>query len=195
MKKIIIIFLVLSGCGSSYGPPPAPEAPKQAAEGGGAPAAEQAGAQTSAQVSSKWLVIRKSFESYTKKPLQGKRDVFISYLADFSGIDEIIDELVSKEQEKQEQTPKSPLEIYPPENYVIDLIQSGTADPKAMITDPSGKAYIVGVGTKIGNRGGKIQTITQYQVIISDGDHPPITKEIEQPEQFVYKELENMSEF
>jgi Tfp pilus assembly protein PilP len=68
----------------------------------------------------------------------------------------------------EEEIPRGPLEQFPLSEYGIKSIMSGTAVPKAMVVDPKGEAYIIQKDTKMGDKGGIVESITQYMVIVKE---------------------------
>jgi Tfp pilus assembly protein PilP len=61
-----------------------------------------------------------------------------------------------------------PLEQFELSDYELVGIISGSGLKKAMIQDPSGKGYLVQVGTTIGKRGGRIIRIADREVVIEE---------------------------
>jgi Tfp pilus assembly protein PilP len=72
---------------------------------------------------------------------------------------------------------------------------SGTAISKALLVDPKGKSFIVTVGTKVGNRGGKVAAISATEVRIEEPARPPVVKALELPSTEMERELQSVQEF
>ena len=45
---------------------------------------------------------------------------------------------------------------------------SGTAVPKAMVVDPQGVMHVIEKNTPLGNKGGIVESITQYIVVVKE---------------------------
>lgn len=92
-------------------------------------------------------------EEYNYNPI-GKRDPFRSFLAD-------------------ELAPDTRKVVTPLQRYDLDQLKIigiiwGISSPRAMVTSPDGKGYVVQKGTLIGKNWGKVSRITQDEVIISE---------------------------
>jgi len=92
-------------------------------------------------------------EEYTYNPI-GKRDPFKSFLA-------------------EEIAPGTQKALTPLQRFDIDQmgligIIWGISTPRAMVTTPDGKGYVVQKGTLVGKNWGKVSRITQDEVIISE---------------------------
>ncbi|MBA4394431.1 MAG: hypothetical protein C0407_12840 [Desulfobacca sp.] len=61
-----------------------------------------------------------------------------------------------------------PLEQFELSDYELVGIVIGSGLKKAMIQDPSGKGYLVQIGTAIGKRGGKIIRIADREVVVEE---------------------------
>lgn len=144
------------------------------------------------KINTKFLLISPYFQTYLSKPLQGKVDIFKSNLAKFAPFMEGALEEVAKPVEEGK---KSPLEYYTTDSYSLQLIMSGTPVPKALVIDPKGKTYIIEEGTRIGNNDGKVEKITQYEVVIIEKDKAPIVKTISPPFSYISEEMEAMREY
>ncbi len=92
-------------------------------------------------------------EEYTYNPI-GKRDPFKSFLA-------------------EEIAPGTQKALTPLQRFDIDQmgligIIWGISTPRAMVTTPDGKGYVVQKGTLVGKNWGKVSRITQDEVIVSE---------------------------
>lgn len=65
--------------------------------------------------------------------------------------------------------PKTPLQRFPLEELKFTgVIWSKSRTPEALIEDPVGKGYRVGVGTLVGNRGAKIVKILPENLVVEE---------------------------
>lgn len=66
--------------------------------------------------------------------------------------------------------PKTPLQRYPAEELkLVGVVWSGTPlKPKALVEDPTGKGYVVMVGTLVGDKGGGIIQIAPDLVTVEE---------------------------
>ena len=64
--------------------------------------------------------------------------------------------------------PVGPLQMFPVRDYDLKAIMSGTAVPKAMIVDPQGGMHVIEKDTALGNKGGIVESITQYLVVVKE---------------------------
>ena len=92
-------------------------------------------------------------EDYRYRP-DGKRDPFESF--------------VRVRLSSEDSDIASPLERYDLSQLMVTGIVWGTTNARALIEDPSGKGYIVGVGTAIGKNRGKVITIGNNRVVVKE---------------------------
>lgn len=65
--------------------------------------------------------------------------------------------------------PRTPLQGYPAEQLKLaGVVWGGDGKAKALIEDPQGKGYAVGVGTLVGDRGGKVVRILPDRIVIEE---------------------------
>jgi hypothetical protein len=138
----------------------------------------------------KFAILKPYFKEYLKRPADADINIFKSNLAAFAPLVEVEEEPTAGEDE-----PKTPLEYYDVDSYKLVLIMSGTAQAKAMVTDPQYKSYIVQMGTKIGNRGGKITMITATEVRVEEPGRPLVIKALESPLEEMERELQSVQEY
>jgi type IV pilus assembly protein PilP len=67
---------------------------------------------------------------------------------------------------KQELT--SPLQKYDLGQITLKAVIWGVADARAMVEDPTGKGYVVGVGSDIGKNSGKVLKIEDRKVLVRE---------------------------
>lgn len=188
---LLLTAISLPGCGGK------PKAPAT-----GAPAANaQAGAQGTAggvqaaqpgppAANPRFALIRPYFSQFLRHPVEGKVNIFKRNLAQFAPR---IDLDVTADSTSDE--PKTPLELYDVENYSVTLIMSGTAMAKALLVDPRGKTYVATAGSKVGNRGGKIVSISSTEIRIEEPGRPATIKVLEPPTTDMIRELQAVQEF
>jgi len=154
-------------------PPPAPPPPEAAGP-----------------ANPKYAILKPYFKEYLKRPADADVNVFKANLAAFAPIVEI-----EEEPETTQEEAKTPLEFFDVDSYKLVLIMSGTAQAKAMLTDPQGKSFIVQVGTKIGNRAGKVASISSTEMRIEEPGHPVIVKALESGLEDMQRELQAVEEY
>jgi type IV pilus assembly protein PilP len=159
---------------------------KKRRRGAPPPAATEAAAP---QANPRFAMLKPYFAQYHKRPVDTKTNLFRNNLAQFAPRVEIETEV-----EKPSEEPKTPLEYYDAETYRLVLIMSGTAQAKALVTDPKGKSFIIMVGTRIGNRGGKVASITATEVRVEEPGRQPVIKALEPPTRDIEKELQAVQE-
>ena len=151
--KALVVFgaaaMLLAACGGDETPvvqtaPSNPGAPANPAD----PAATAAAAEATATPTPE-----EANEEYNYNPI-GKRDPFRSFLAD-------------------ELAPDTRKVVTPLQRFDLDQLRIigiiwGISSPRAMVTTPEGKGYVVQKGTLIGKNWGKVSRITQDEVIISE---------------------------
>ena len=85
-----------------------------------------------------------------------KRDPFQSFLLSASS-SPLIDNI-----------PRTPLQKYEVGQYVLTGIIWGIDRPRALVEDPSGDGHVVEIGTYIGTKWGKVETIEEGVVTITE---------------------------
>ena len=64
----------------------------------------------------------------------------------------------------------------------VKSLSSTSGLPKAVVVDPRGQAYVVQRDTRIGNKGGIIDSITQYMVVVKEPNaEEPVKMTIKPP--------------
>ena len=94
-------------------------------------------------------------EEFTYNPI-GKRDPFRSFLA-FASDNSIIENI-----------PRTPLQRYDIEQYTLTGIISGIDRPRALVEDPTGIGHVMELGDYIGTNWGKVTSIEDDIVIITE---------------------------
>ena len=85
-----------------------------------------------------------------------KRDPFQSFLLSASS-SPLIDNI-----------PRTPLQKYEVGQYILTGIIWGIDRPRALVEDPSGDGHVVEIGTYIGTKWGKVETIEEGVVTITE---------------------------
>jgi hypothetical protein len=184
----ILALLVFAACGddrSSMPPPPSSGGIPGAIPGGAAP-----GAEAPDDTNPKFTILKPYFKDFLRRPLDSKVNIFRTNLDRFTPTVEI-----DADPEQADESPKTPLEYYDVHSYKLVLIMSGTAQAKALVIDPRDKSYIVQVGTLIGNRAGKVTSISATAVTIDEPGYAPIVKTLESPIDEMERELQAVQEF
>jgi len=156
---------------------------------GGVPQAAQAAEAVPAAVTGP-VGIRKYYFDYLHTPVEAKINPFQSNMAAFTPTVEIEADVVA-----EETGPVTPLQYYDTDSYKLVLIMSGTAIPKALVSDPQGKSYVIMVDTAIGNRQGRVVSITANEVRIDEPGFPPVVKTLGTDREDMIKELQSVQEF
>lgn len=135
------LFLSLCGCGDD----PTSTAPKSSPQKVRTP---------KAQVLEVVVVDAEPREVFSYSSI-GQRDPFVS--------------LLKKEADsKQADIPKTPLEKFDLGQFRVQAILIGKGAPRAMVSAPDGKNYILKPGLKIGKNNGMITEINKNSIIIEE---------------------------
>lgn len=110
-----------------------------------------------------------TFSGYHYDPT-GKRDPFRNVL-NIAAQTVVVDEGVEKEK-------KTPLQKWEIDQLRLVLTEAGTANPRAMIEDPSGDGHMVTLGTRVGKRYGKVTRIGRDEIIITETIKDNVTGKI-----------------
>ena len=94
-------------------------------------------------------------EKYSYNP-NNKRDPFQSFLLS-SGSSSLVDNI-----------PRTPLQKYEVNQYMLTGIIWGIDRPRALVEDPQGDGHVVEIGTYVGTKWGKVETIEEGIVTITE---------------------------
>jgi type IV pilus assembly protein PilP len=94
-------------------------------------------------------------ESYSYNP-NNKRDPFQSFLATASE-DLLLDNI-----------PRTPLQKYEVGQYSLTGIIWGIDRPRALVEDPDGIGHVVEIGTYMGTKWGKVESIDEGMVVVTE---------------------------
>ena len=168
---LAVLAALVMGCEDDSFPNTPPEPPPHA-RGGGSQAQPLTPIGNDGMVavpSEKWDRIKSYFESYSGASTTNRRDPYRNYLASYAQKPDL--PRVVEEEEVEETEPKevlSPLEKFPVEDFELLMVMSGTSRPKAVVLDPMGTPWVVRPDTPLGNKGGLVQAITQYSIVVSE---------------------------
>jgi type IV pilus assembly protein PilP len=80
-----------------------------------------------------------------------------------------LDTKTKKKARPQIFVPKTPLQRFATEElHLVGIIWGEGGRARALIEDPQGKGYVVGTGTLVGDRGGRIVRIEPEQAVIEE---------------------------
>jgi hypothetical protein len=120
----------------------------------------------------RWDLLEKHFRRFARRPASTQKDTFKSRLDKYVEkieIKEIArqgDDGEEKAIEKVEEL--NPLKKFPADDYRLVAIMTGIGTPAALIRDPKGAAYTIRVDSEVGNEGGVVESITQYEVVVTN---------------------------
>jgi len=93
----------------------------------------------------------------------GRRDPFRSYLLD----------AMARRQAERSQRQLEETESYELSQYHLTAVLTGTSQPKAMIEDPTGKAFVVRIGSRVGRAGGRVSRIDSTGIVVLEENLSP----------------------
>lgn len=177
-----------TSCGGNDAPPPPPP--------GGAPPPRRAARATTSDVETqmvyvanpKWASLEGYFTRFLQEPAASRRDPLRNYITahvarpelpeqteeagEGGAIDDPLAPVAAEPDipSAESELDKAPLQRYAVDEYQLVLIMSGTVVPKAVVEDPLGNTWVLRRDTPMGNKGGVVESITQYAVIIREPD-------------------------
>ena len=187
---LLALSVVALGCGGPESNMPPGGGDGRPTPPAAAPAPAAAAAAPQGPVNEKYEIIAPFYKESLKRSLDGKVNLFRTNLDKFTPTVEI-----EAEPEVTTTEAKTPLEHYDADSYKLVLIMSGTAQGKALVIDPRDKSYVIQVGTLIGNRNGKVTSITSSTVVIDEPGYPPVIKYLEPPTEEIERDLTSVMEF
>lgn len=177
----LTLFLPMSACGGSEDKGMSKEeiqALRRRGRKGGRASRAAAAAAGAKQISLKvknpnWDAVRPYFTKFLEQKHTSPKNVFEPQLLN------IIPRPVLEEEEEPDEgevtevpdepeKQRGPLEQHPVKDYSLLVIMSGTTVPKAFVADPKGNAFIVTEDMPLGDKGGIVKAITQYNVIVQE---------------------------
>jgi type IV pilus assembly protein PilP len=111
----------------------------------------------------------KATGSWTYSPV-GKRDPFRSYLADLE------ERAIDDKEHKVEETEKFELD-----QYRLTGLVTGTAQPKAMVEDPTGTGHVLHIGSRLGKNSGRITRIGEDAIVVTEEFRAPTGERVRVP--------------
>jgi Tfp pilus assembly protein PilP len=114
----------------------------------------------------KWDMMKDYFFSYADTPLPSVKNPFWSNLDRY--MPQVEMPVIVENDDEMVETEIKPIEKFPPEDYKLIMIISGTAVPKAIMVDPDGGRHVVRKENRVGNRNGVIDEITEFEVIVKE---------------------------
>ncbi len=132
----------------------------------------------------KWDLVAPHYKKFLAQKHATPKDAFRPWATKFIPRPQIADEEdgPSEITTVEEEEPRGPLQQYPLKDYKLMVIMSGTAVPKAVVVDPKQQAYVVQRDTRIGNKGGIVESITQYMVVVKEPNtEQPVKMAIKPP--------------
>ena len=166
---------LLAGCGGSNETHKRPVDPRKNRPHASGPAATAAGKGTDLVTiklqNPKWDIIQPYFEKYLAEKHTAPKDAFKPEMLKFIPRPTIKPKSAEPTEPQVEKEPKEdrgPLQQYPLKQYSLQIIMSGTAVPKAVVIDPKGEAFVIQRDTRIGDKGGIVESITQYMVVVKE---------------------------
>ena len=154
----LFAFLV-SACGDDAYQPPPRASHTAATQAPVVPTAPQT------SKNGKWDMMKDYFFVYADTPLPSVKNPFWSNLDKYMPQ---IEMTAVVDDDDAIDTQIDPLEKFPPEDYKLIMIISGTAVPKAIMVDPDGGRHVVRKENRIGNRNGVIDEITEFEIIVKE---------------------------
>ncbi len=126
----------------------------------------------------KWDLVQPYFSKFLEQKHTAPKDLFaprVAKLIPRPAVEtrEEVEETIAK---VEDEPPRGPLEQYPLKEYRLMIIMSGTAVPKAVVVDPKSQAYVIQRDTRIGSKGGIVESITQYMVVVKEPNEENATK-------------------
>ena len=100
-----------------------------------------------------------------------RRDPFRSYLLDAAG----------RRQAEHSQRHMEETETYELNQYHLSGILTGTSQPKAMVEDPSGRGFVLRIGTRLGKAGGRVARIDSQGIQVIEESLDPQGRRLEVP--------------
>lgn len=161
-----LLCAVLSSCGDS-GPAPGAGLMPGASPGGAAPAVDTSQLKLDLDLPEESTPV----VTYIYTPV-GKRDPFRSQYKT----------LTPEKAKGSELTATCPLCKFELDQLKLVAIISGMAQPSAMVEDPTGKGWVIRIGTRIGKNAGRVFRIKPDEVVIAedyrDYNQRPVTNYI-----------------
>lgn len=133
----------------------------------------------------RWDLIETHFKRFARRPATAQKDIFKSHLDEY--VEKFEVPLTDATAEEDGEPPPietaeelNPLKKFPADEYKLVAVMTGIGTPAALVRDPKGNAFTVRVDTEVGNEGGVVETITQYELVVTNpGEPKPVRLSIE----------------
>ena len=134
-----------------------------------------------------WSLLEPFFTRFSETAMAGFKDPFQPQLVSFIGKEEVMQQVRGtvgsttgpRDTAAGPEIPKGPLQRHPLAAYRVILIQTGTAEPKALLEATGSQAFTVTRDTYVGNEGAFVHDITQYYVVFRmPGEPEPVIKSL-----------------
>ena len=185
LLAVLLLAFVAACGGAKKEEAPAPGRNKRA--GAAAPVAEGEGKAVDGWVvlgeNPKWKPIKPLFEAYAKRDVSGLHNPVRSNLVWFvekpvPTTTQVEEELVEQPKDKIPDTPFTREKL---NAYVLFMLVSGVAQPKAVLLNKDGNQLVVVRGDHLGSEGGVVKAITQYELQVSVPGEPDVIKSLKPP--------------
>lgn len=100
-----------------------------------------------------------------------RRDPFRSYLLDAA----------ARSRAEHSQRHMEETETYALGQYRLSGVLTGTSQPKAMVEDPTGRGFVVRIGTRLGKAGGRVARIDSQGIQVIEESLDPTGRRLEVP--------------
>ena len=155
---MLFVAALLVGCGEgsedAASKSEVADASNQPAAGASAAAAKAKTAAKKASRSAKKKSLGSAAQSYVYNP-DGKRDPFRSILLD-------------RANNEQSDVPRAPLERFELQQLALSAIIWDAGRPRALVTDPGGKSFVIKKGSRIGKNSGRVVHIGDNLVLVKE---------------------------
>ena len=178
VAAVLLSAPVLPSCGGGTKPPARPRPAKKKAK---------KKVQHTQEEIDNWSLLEPFFVRFGETAMTGFKDPFTPQLVKFIGKEEVMQQVRGtvgstsgpRDTATGPEIPKGPLQRLPLTSYRVILIQTGTAEPKALLEASGGLAFPVTRDTYVGNEGAYVHDITQYYVVFRmPGEPEPVIKSL-----------------
>jgi Tfp pilus assembly protein PilP len=180
LAAVALLVSALPACGGGKKGP-------AKARGAKAKKAKKAKSQHTAEEIDNWSHLEPFFTRFSETATIGFKDPFQPQFVKFIGKEEVLQQVRGtvgtttgpRDTTTGPEIPKGPLQRFSLSSYRVLLIQTGTAEPKALLESSNGMAFAVTRDTYVGNEGAYVHDITQYYVVFRmPGEPEPVIKSL-----------------
>jgi Tfp pilus assembly protein PilP len=167
---VSLVMLSVAACGGApaHKPPPrggGHRAPATPAVAGAAATAVADEGMSNVVKNADWDKLKEHFFVFADTPLPSVKNAFASQLNKYMKQIEIPEQ---DDSNLKQEVDLLPMEKFPPEDYKLIMIISGTEVAKAIVLDPDGIPHVLRKDARIGNRNGVVAEITEYAIIVQE---------------------------